>query len=226
MSSILYLLLAALIGYIAGSFPNGFVMVKLIKGIDIREVGSGRTGGTNSMRAAGFPVGFAVSIMDVLKGALGVWVTQFLLVQLGVSSSDPLLIWAQICAGIFSVVGHNWSVFLGFRGGAGTGPNVGWATAIWWPFFPISLVVMPLMLVLVGMASLASIVMGVVIPLFFTILYFTRVIDSPIYILGGLITLGIVLWALRPNIGRMIRGEERLVGPRARRKQQKQGSSS
>ncbi|MCA9982730.1 MAG: glycerol-3-phosphate acyltransferase [Anaerolineales bacterium] len=225
MSSILYLLLAALIGYIAGSIPNGFIMVKLIKGIDIREVGSGRTGGTNSMRAAGFPVGFAVSIMDVLKGALGVWVTQFLLVQLGVSSHEPLLIWAQICAGIFSVVGHNWSIFLGFRGGAGTGPNVGWATAIWWPFFPISLVVMPLMLVLVGMASLASIVMGVVIPVFFTILYFTRVIDSPIYILGGLITLGIVLWALRPNIGRMLRGEERLVGPRARRKQQ-QGSSS
>ena len=225
MSSILYLLLAALIGYIAGSIPNGYIMVRLIKGIDIRQVGSGRTGGTNSMRAAGFPVGFVVSIMDVLKGALGVWITQILLVQLGVAADDSLLIWAKICAGIFSVVGHNWSVFLGFRGGAGTGPNVGWATAIWWPFFPISLVVMPLMLLLVGMASLASIVMGVVIPLFFTILYFTNQIDSPLYILGGLITLAIVLWALRPNIGRMLRGEERLVGPRARRKQQRQGSA-
>ena len=224
MSAILFLILAGVIGYVCGSFPNGYLLVRLIKGEDIRTIGSGRSGGTNSMRAAGLPVGFTVAILDVVKGAVAIWLTRWVLGLVGVDTE--LLPWFEIMAGILAVIGHNWSMFLGFKGGAGTGPNVGWATAIWWPFFPIALIVMPGMLILSGMASLSSIVLGALIPVGFAIMYFTGPIVEPIYILGGVITLAIVLWALRPNIKRMMAGEERLVGPRARRKQRQQEQSS
>ena len=169
MSAVLFLLLAGVIGYLCGAFPNGYLLVRLIKGVDIRDIGSGRSGGTNSMRAAGLPVGFTVAILDVVKGAVGVLLTRWVLGLLGADAD--LMPWFEITAGILSVIGHNWSVFLGFKGGAGTGPNVGWATAIWWPFFPIALIVMPGMLLLSGMASLSSIVLGALIPVGFTIMY-------------------------------------------------------
>jgi glycerol-3-phosphate acyltransferase PlsY len=127
-----------------------------------------------------------------------------------------------------SVVGHNWSVFLGWRGGAGTGPNVGWATALWWPILPISFLVMVGMLLGIGMASVASLTMAVIIPISFIALYLADVpgyADTLAYIVGGLAAASAVIWALRPNIKRLFEGKERLVGPRARaleRKQQRQ----
>ncbi len=218
MNILLSLLMAAIAGYLAGAFPFGFLYVKLVKGIDLRQVGSGRTGGTNSMRAAGFWVGFVTSLSDVLKGAVGVWLARWLLQLFGSPLSDTALPWAEVLAGVFAVVGHNWSVFLGWRGGAGTGPNIGWASAIWWPMFPLGLLIMPLFMILTGMASVASLVMGLSIPLIFALRFALGFDPSLAYTLGGLVTFGVVAWALRPNIRRIFNGTERLVGPRAWRK--------
>ena len=116
----LYLLLAGLIGYFCGAIPFGYLFVKWTKGINILEVGSGRTGGTNSYRAAGLWTGVFTALADVFKGFMAVWLTRTLL---GAELGPQWLPWASVVAGVMSVVGHNWSIFLGWRGGAGTGPE-------------------------------------------------------------------------------------------------------
>ncbi|MCA9935002.1 MAG: glycerol-3-phosphate acyltransferase [Ardenticatenaceae bacterium] len=234
--NILYFVVAGIIGYLWGAIPFGFLYVRIKrKDIDLRDFGSGRTGGTNSLRAAGWQVGTITGLSDVFKGFMGVWLSKLILANV---LSDTALPWAVIAAGVMTVVGHNWSVFLswrrkegklvfiGWRGGAGTGPNVGWSTGVWWPMFPIGLAVMVGLLVGVGMASVASMAMAAIIPIVFGIRYAMRIDSSPAYLVGGLITMGIVLWALRPNIKRLIEGNERVVGPRAKRIAKREKASS
>ncbi len=221
MEKIVFFVLAAFIGYICGAIPFGFIYVYWRKGIDLRDVGSGRTGGTNSLRAAGLKVGIVTAISDALKGFAAVWLARFFL---GAGVGEALIPWITITAGTFAVIGHNWSVFLKWRGGAGTGPNVGWAMAVWPPMFPVAALVMILMMVGVGIASVASLTMGAVIPVAFIVLYLADVpgySDTLAYIIGGFVTLGIVAWALRPNIKRLLEGNERVVGPRAKRLEKK-----
>jgi glycerol-3-phosphate acyltransferase PlsY len=218
MSNILYVLLSAAIGYLFGSVPVGFILVRLAKGIDLRQFGSGRTGGTNSFRAGGVAVGVLTSVLDVVKAACGVWLVRALF---GDSLPVAWLPWAEVTSGVLSVIGHNWSIFLGFKGGAGTGPNVGWAGAIWFPIVPVAIVVVLGVLIFIGIASLASLAMSAVIPIFFGILYVAGVepYDTTIaYMVGGVIAAAIIAWSLRPNIRRLLRGEERIVGPRAKRR--------
>ena len=223
-----YMLLAAVIGYFCGAIPFGFIYVKLATGQDVRQVGSGRVGGTNSMRAAGWKVGFATAMSDVFKGALAIWIVNWLWAG-PVSAADmPLL---HISAGVLVVIGHNWSVFMGFKGGAGTGPNIGWAAVIWFPMFPVGFTVMLGLIYFLGIASVASMTMALVIPIGFGVLYFTNnpVLEpmTPIYMVGGIITAAIVAFALRGNFQRLLRGEERIVGLRAqlrkRRERQQAG---
>jgi len=214
----LFILLAGVIGYLCGSVPFGFLYVKWVKGVNLTEIGSGRTGGTNSLRAAGTPVGVLTAFSDIFKGAFAVLLVRWLF---GNVLPETVLPWAGISAGIFAVVGHNWSLFLRFRGGAGTGPNIGWGMAIWWPMLPIGFTMMVGLLLTIGMASVASMSIAFVIPMMFLVLYLFGITpyDSTVaYVIGGVITAVIVLWALRPNIKRLFAGTERIVGPRARRR--------
>ena len=215
----IYIILAALIGYILGAIPFGFLFVKVTKGIDLRDVGSGRTGGTNSLRAAGLGVGFLTFLMDIAKGAAAVLIIRAIMGDILPSSYLP---WAVVAAGVMAVVGHNWSVFLKFGGGAGTGPNVGWALAVWWPVAVIACFVGGALLYGIGMASVASLAVAALIPIIFAIRYFTGADPTAAYMVGGLITAAIVTWSLRPNIKRILAGEERLVGPAAKRKEKRE----
>jgi glycerol-3-phosphate acyltransferase PlsY len=211
-----YFILAALIGYLCGAIPFGYLYVRLIKGEDLRTIGSGRTGGTNSFRAAGLGVGVLTSLSDVLKGAASVWLTTWLL---GEALGPALLPWAQATAGVLSVVGHNWSVFLKFGGGAGTGPNVGWSAAIWLWIFPLAFLVMGGMLYFVGMASVASLSMAAVTIITFAVRYAMGIDPTAAYLVGSIVAGLVVTWALRPNIRRVLNGTERLVGRRAKKRE-------
>ena len=206
---ILYFILAGLVGYLCGSIPFGYLYVRLFKGEDLRTIGSGRTGGTNSLRAAGLGVGVLTSFSDVLKGAAAVWLTTWLF---GDALGPALLPWAQATAGVLSVVGHNWSIFLKFGGGAGTGPNVGWSSAIWLWIVPIAFLVMSGMLYFVGMASVASLSMAAVTIIIFAYRYFAGIDVTLAYLAGSIVAGLVVTWALRPNIKRVMNGTERLVG--------------
>jgi acyl phosphate:glycerol-3-phosphate acyltransferase len=222
MLNLIYLLLAVMIGYFFGAIPFGFLFVKATKKVDLRQVGSGRTGGTNSFRAAGLGIGTLTALSDFLKGACAIWIARALFSGV---LGEMWLPWAEIACGAAAVMGHNWSIFLGWKGGAGTGPNVGWAAAVWWPLGPLAIGMLLVMLLGVGMASVASLAVGIMIPVVFGARYLMGVDPTPAYLVGGLLTLAIVTWSLRPNIRRIFEGTERIVGPRARVKKRQTGAS-
>ena len=107
--------LAVIIAYLLGSIPFAYIAGRLIKGIDVRQVGGGNAGALNTMREVGTAAGFGVLFADIAKGALAVLIAQWL----GLS-----LIFVFI-AGFAAVVGHNWPVFLHFRGGKGAATTLG-----------------------------------------------------------------------------------------------------
>jgi glycerol-3-phosphate acyltransferase PlsY len=126
--------------------------------------------------------------------------------------------WAQALAGLAAVAGHNWSIYIGFKGGAGTGPNVGVAAGFYFPTVLALAPLVPITLILTGYASVTSIVIGALIVLFYVLA--AALWSWPwAYAVYGVAALALVLWALRPNLRRLMNGTERMVGPRARRRQ-------
>src|SRR3972149_7516204 len=204
-----------LIAYILGSIPFGLLIVRWRTGKDLRVVESGRTGGTNAMRAAGIPAGLLTAIMDVLKGASAVWLAR------AIGSGD----WMSFRAPIGAVIGHNYSIFLierrdgriRLRGGAGGAPAVGGAFGLW----PLSIfIIVPIGFAVwfgIGYASVATMSLSLVA----TIVFLVRALMgiSPwVYVLYGVLAEILLVWALRPNIKRLREGTERLHGWRAKRK--------
>lgn len=199
------------LSYLVGSIPFGLIIVRIKTGKDVRQVESGRTGGTNAMRAAGFFAGLFTAISDLLKAAVVVWISRLLL---------PEAYWLHVLAPIAAVLGHNYSIFLierggngriRLRGGAGGAPTAGGALGLWAPSFlailPIGLVV----LFIIGYASLATISVGLIATAVFAIRAWLGI--SPWqYIFYGIFAEILLVWALRPNIRRLIQGNERRVG--------------
>ena len=193
--------------YVLGSIPVGVLTARWLRGVDVRRVGSGRTGGTNVLRAAGWEAGALTAVVDGLKAALAVWVARWL-------GGSPLML---ALAGVAAVVGHNYSLFNHFRGGAGTAASIGGAMALW-PWNGAILVLTGLGVVLTTRrASLGSIVVAIVLPVLFAVQAALGL--SPWeYLIYGVLTSALTLWALRSNIGRLLHGEERVINFRAGRK--------
>ena len=199
-----------ILAYIFGSIPFGLLIVKLKTGKDIREVESGRTGGTNAMRAAGFWAGFATALLDILKGAVGVWVAQWL---------TPDSQWVHVLSPIAAILGHNYSIFLAerdangkfrLRGGAGGAPSVGGAMGLW----PASiLIILPLGMLTfftIGIASITTMAVA----LFAIIVFAVRALlfdGQWIDVWYGVGAEVLLVWALRPNLKKLMDGNERIV---------------
>lgn len=207
-------LLVLVTAYLIGSIPIGYLIVRILKGVDIRSVGSGRVGTTNTVRAAGPFAGIFTALLDAGKGILAAFLAHSLF---------PSSIWVKVIAVILAVVGQIFSVFLIekskegkllFRGGAGGATTLGGAIALW----PVSIIViLPLILIVyfgVGYASLTTISIA-----FFSLVIFgynAAVGLGPWeYLLYGAVTLLIVLYTLKPNLERLKNGTERVVGLRA-----------
>jgi glycerol-3-phosphate acyltransferase PlsY len=217
MNALLTTLLCGLAGYLVGSIPFGWIIVKVLKGVDVRQVGSGRTGGTNVFRAAGPVAGIATAILDVLKGVVAV-----LLVRQLVAGTAG---WAEALTGFGVVLGHNASCFLNFRGGAGGATAVGTSIALWpWGGLP-AFVLGSLMLFVGGYASIASILAGLTVALANTIGAVLNVTQWS-YAAYGWGVLGLILIALRPNIARLRAGTEQRVSWFKRNSAQVRSSSS
>ena len=196
--------------YIIGAIPIGLIVVRLATGKDIRQIESGRTGGTNAMRAAGFWAGLVTAILDIFKGASGVWLARLL----GGN------VWIEVLAPICVILGHNYSIFLAerdqngrwrLRGGAGGAPSFGGAFGLWpWTLlivFPIGL------LIYFGLGYASVTTMSV--PIIATVIFTVRAAQglSPWqYVLYGLLAEILLVIALRPNIQRLRQGTERNHG--------------
>lgn len=203
-------LVAVLLGYVLGSIPFGLLIVKLKTGKDIREVESGRTGGTNAMRAAGFGAGFATAMLDILKGAVAVWLAQTI--------TDTS--WAHMLAAIASILGHNYSLFLPerdengkfvrLRGGAGGAPSVGGAMGL----LPSSiLIILPLGMLTfftIGIASVTTMSVALFAIIVFAIKASQGIIPWD-YVWYGVGAELLLIWALRPNLKKLFAGQERVV---------------
>lgn len=212
--SLLTLFIPTLIGYLFGSLPMGLIYVRLLTGQDVRAVGSGRTGSTNVMRAAGGKIALLTGISDGFKAAFAVWLARWLREQ-GVVLDTP---WAEVLAALAAIVGHNYSIFIGFKGGAGGGPTVGATTALWGWSFPIIAPIGLLVWYFIGYASLTTISFALTAIAIMVVRYLLG--HSPVeYIYFALAALAICLWSLRPNLKRLVEGTERLHGYRARKKQ-------
>lgn len=208
--------LSVVAAYLVGSVPTGLLIARVVKGVDVRRLHSGRTGGTNVARSAGFWAGVCTGIGDVLKGAAAVWLARWL------TAGVP---WVEAAAGALAVVGHNYSVFLVERvggrlrlgGGAGGAPTMGAALGLWAPsalwIIPPALII----LFVVGYASLATLSVGLLVVLTFCARAFAGF--GPWEYAGfGAVASALLLIALRPNIRRLIAGQERAVGLRGWRK--------
>jgi glycerol-3-phosphate acyltransferase PlsY len=199
-----------IIGYIIGSIPFGLLIVKMKTGKDIRTVESGRTGGTNAVRAAGFSAGLLTALMDILKGAASVWIARTLLPE------NQLV---HILAPLAAILGHNYSVFLinrdengklRFHGGAGGAPALGGAMGLWLPIFPIVFAVGALVWFTIGIASLTTMAIGLIVTIVFAVRSSLGLLE-PVTIWYGIIAELLLIWALRPNIKKLLSGNERVV---------------
>ena len=218
-----------LMAYLIGSIPFGLILVRLTTGKDLRSVESGRTGGTNAMRAAGAWAGLVTGVLDALKGAGAVWLSRWLL------PGDHA--WIHVLAPVAAILGHNYSIYLPerdekgrlrLRGGAGGAPCVGGSMGLW---LPSGLIILPLGLAVwyfVGYASLTTLSVALISTAIFA--FRAWQIGLPRapweYAAYGAISLLVLAWALRPNIRRLVHGNERLVGLRARLKRRKEAQSS
>jgi glycerol-3-phosphate acyltransferase PlsY len=202
-------LLALVLAYLIGSVPIGVLAGKLVKGVNVREVGSGRTGSTNVYRAAG-PWGMGLTCLgDAIKGALAIIIARL------VAMLDAALVpdatwfnWIEPLAGIAAVAGHNWSVFLKFKGGAGTVTTVGVLAAMN-VYVVAAVVVAGLIAMLISrMASIGSITLAVAMAPALIVAAATKLTPWA-FVAFGVVAGALTLYALRPNIQRIKSGQER-----------------
>lgn len=196
--------------YIFGSIPFGLIVVKLMTGKDIRNVASGRTGGTNAMRAAGPWAGVLTAVLDIFKSATTVWLAQALTPN----------VWIHSMAPIAAVIGHNHSIFLierdanghiRLRGGAGGAAAGGGALGLW-P--PVAFIMVPLSLLIwyvTGYASVTTLCIGLMTILIFGVRAALH-LGPWEYMLYGFLVEILMFVALRPNIQRLKEGTERRHG--------------
>jgi glycerol-3-phosphate acyltransferase PlsY len=194
------LVVAVGIGYILGSFPAGYLLGRLW-GINVLEMGSGRTGGTNLLRSAGVVPALLTGALDMGKGALAVWLA-------GQVTAYPA---AEVLAGAAAILGHNHSVFLRFRGGAGVGTSLGALAAIYPPAAAGLVVLLFFIVAVTRYASIASLTVATLMPLVLLALGVTGKLTLT-YVLYGLLAWAIVVAAHKGNIRRLLAGTERRVG--------------
>lgn len=192
------------IAYVVGSIPWGFLITHVVKGVDIRQYGSGKTGTSNVLRSAGGKLAAVALILDLSKGLLAVFLAR------AVADTTS----AEVVTGLVALAGHNWSIFLGFKGGRGIATGLG-GLLVMAPiagaialasFTPITLLTRYLSLgsvMSVTVAFLAVLVLVLLDQTDATYLYYAGI--------GGVI----IIWQHRDNIRRLLNGTERRLGQSA-----------
>jgi glycerol-3-phosphate acyltransferase PlsY len=203
-----------ILSYLAGSVPTSIIVSKLVRGIDIREHGSGNAGGSNVFRVLGWKYGILVILLDALKGALAVIVVARLYLDSipfkNITPFDDFTL-VQIICGVTAVIGHIWTVFAGFRGGKGIATGLGVLIMIVTIDMALALGIFFLVVTYSRYISLGSIAAAVSVPLILIIRENLFGIDIQGYhtVLPFTIMLALlVLYTHRKNIERIIKGSE------------------
>ena len=184
---------AVLASYLLGALPFGLWIGKGFYGIDLREHGSKNTGATNAYRVLGRPAALLVFIGDTAKGMLGVY--------LGMALAGGEL--AAVVCGIASICGHNWSVFLGFKGGKGVATSLGVIAVLAPKVTVIVFAVWAAVVLLTKYVSLGSIIAAALTPPLMW--WFGEAREVMVF---GVAAAAFVILRHRPNIERLLKGEE------------------
>ncbi|HSM34246.1 MAG TPA: glycerol-3-phosphate 1-O-acyltransferase PlsY [Anaerolineae bacterium] len=190
-----------LAGYLIGSLPMGVIVARLTGGIDPRTVGSGRTGGTNMLRAGGWGRAIAVAVLDLSKGAVPILVARAL--------EAPVEV--QALTGLAAVLGSWKSVFLRFGGGRGVATGVGGMLAIAPWIVPLAL---PAFVIIIGTTRYVSLgsILGTAFGAGIVVIAVLAGWLEPGWLLYAIPGVVIVWLAHRDNIGRLLAGSERKFG--------------
>lgn len=201
MMPVLNVVGAVIVSYLIGAIPTAYIFGRALKGIDIRQHGSGNVGATNAFRILGKGPGTAVLLLDVLKGAV---VTSLVADLFG--QTDPLM---RVILGIIVVCGHNWTVFLNFKGGKGIATSLGVLIGLTIAIASIRPVVLYTFLSWIvtffvsGYVSLASIIAAIILPVL------ALIFPQPFaVIMLSVILCVFVVLRHRPNITRLLERKE------------------
>ena len=191
---------ALLAAFLLGSVPTGYLVGRL-KGVDIRQHGSGNIGATNVLRTLGKPLGILVFVIDALKGLAAVLVPLWLL-------GPGVPAWLPVVAGVAAVAGHNYTPWLGFKGGKGIATSAGvllglmpWAVlvvaVVWFAVFSATRYV-----------SLASMLAALALPVAVAGLWSAGIGGNAPLLVFALLLSALAIWRHRSNIGRLRAGTE------------------
>jgi acyl phosphate:glycerol-3-phosphate acyltransferase len=214
--------LVAIIGYLSGSVPFGLIVGRFATGRDIRNVGSGKIGTTNVLRMAGKKAAVLVLLLDIAKGALPVLLAGLIFSSSRLTGQAVTVEWmvrgAQVIAAITAIFGHNWSVFLRFKGGRGVATFLGGLLALYWPAAILAGAVMIIVGAISKYMSLGSIVGSVAAFIMLIAMYFfnSYSIDYLFYTMYAMLCASFIILMHRDNVGRLISGTERKLGDKTK----------
>ena len=196
------LILASVVGYLLGAVPSGYLIARFAAGVDVRTLGSRKTGASNVRSLLGWKGFVPVLVLDAAKGALAVLLTVWT-----AAGADP---WVQVAAGLAAMVGHSWPLHLEFRGGRGVATGLG-AMLVLVPGAVLlgALVAVPVIFVSRYM-SLGSIIGAALIPI--VTLAFVLLLGTPWpYFLFALVGGALIIFWHKDNIRRLRTGTERTI---------------
>ena len=220
----LLLAIIVILSYLAGSIPNSIIISKAVRGIDIRNHGSGNAGGTNVMRVLGWKYGLTVIFLDALKGAIAVVIISRLfygpLPFENVSPFDDFTL-VQIIAGISAVIGHIWTVFADFKGGKGIATALGMLLTLITIDMLIAVGIFTLVVLISRYVSLGSIIAAISVPSTLFIRENLFHVDIPGYSTLFPFIVGVtalVIFTHRKNLVRIFNGNENKISFRKKTK--------
>ena len=187
------------LAYFIGALPTGLILVRVLRGEDIRKHGSGNIGAVNVLRVAGPAVAAAVLLVDVLKGLVPV----LLALRAGLAP------WAVVAAGLAAIAGHNWSIFLGFRGGKGIATSFGVLVGLSLQAALVAAAIWIVVVAITRFSSLGSLLAVVSVPI-----TLWRLRTPSEYVAFGVIAALLAIYRHRGNIQRLVAGTELRVTDR------------
>lgn len=191
------------LAYFIGALPTGLVLVRVLRGEDIRQHGSGNIGTVNVLRVAGPAVAAVVLLVDVLKGLVPV----LLALRAGLAP------WGVVAAGLAAIAGHNWSVFLGLRGGKGIATSFGVLIGLSAQAAIVAAIVWVVAVAITRFASLGSLLAVVSVPIMLW-----RLRTPAEYVAFGVIAALFAIYRHRANIQRLAAGTELRITDRVAHK--------
>jgi len=209
--------LIVIFSYLVGSIPTSIIVARKMRGIDIRQFGSGNAGGTNAIRVLGWKAGVFVILLDMAKGLFATAiVAQLMYGPIPFANVTPFEDYTlvQIIAGSAAILGHVWTVFAGFRGGKGLATAGGMLIGIAPVEVAVSFGVFLVVLLVSNYVSLGSLSAAIAFPLTMFLRENVFMVDVPGYKTLIFFTIGIsllIIYTHRANIGRLLKGTENKI---------------